>query len=89
MILADFQIREAIEKGWIKVDPFKEGSINPASLNIHVGYEFFEVVPSFKDDYHWIDPLDKESFITKKYPFNGKYLFWRNFYNSDFNIKTL
>lgn len=43
MILVDHQIREAIEKGWIKVDPFDEKLINPASLNVRLGRKFGRV----------------------------------------------
>ena len=40
MILVDKKIREYIKGGKIKVEPFDEDMIGPASLDIRLGYKF-------------------------------------------------
>jgi len=39
--LVDFEIRECIEKNIIKVDPYDPKLINPNSLDVRLGYDFF------------------------------------------------
>ena len=60
MVLVDWQIREAIEKGYIKVDPFREDLINPQSLDIRLGDTYTKVKqthPSYS-----VNPLEKSTF---------------------------
>ena len=56
MILVDHQIREAIEKGLIKLDPLDLDLINPNSIDFRLG----EVISTLHSSI--IDPLDKTSF---------------------------
>jgi len=39
MILTDAQIRETVEKGIIKIDPFDSDCIQPATYDLRVGEE--------------------------------------------------
>lgn len=59
-ILVDWEIKQLIRERTIKVDPYDESLINPASLDYRLGTTFGRVVA--KSDY--IDPTDKESFTT-------------------------
>lgn len=63
MVLVDWQIREAIEKGWIKVDPFSEGLINPASLDVRLGGNFAKI----ECTKICVNPMDKSTFKVVEY----------------------
>lgn len=58
-ILVDWQIKRAINKGKIKIDPYKPSLINPNSLDIRLGYDM--AVYGELDDP--IDPYDKFSIM--------------------------
>ncbi|MBL7663212.1 dCTP deaminase [bacterium] len=45
MMLSDLDIREAIKKGWIAVDPFYDKSIRPAGLTLHLGEKLLRPKP--------------------------------------------
>ena len=62
MILVDFQIRYEIEQGRIKISPFDDSLINPSSLDVRLGEEFFQVRPTIIN----VDPTDSLSFRTEK-----------------------
>lgn len=60
-ILVDWQIKDYINKGVIKIDPFDESLVNPTSLDIRLGDTFGKIVSRLDV----IDPLDKSSFSTE------------------------
>jgi dCTP deaminase len=57
MILVDWQLRDRITRGFIKVDPYDEKLIQPNSLDIRLGNHFVW----YKEGWDVIDPYDKES----------------------------
>ncbi|MDV2481750.1 dCTP deaminase [Methanoculleus sp. Wushi-C6] len=61
MILVDWQIEDRIRRGYIKVDPFDPGLIQPNSLDIRLGSHFVWYVPGETV----IDPYDRESVCVK------------------------
>lgn len=61
MLLVDFQIKEEIRQGNLKVTPFREENINPSSLDVRLGDMFG--IPKAKGIY--INPLDFLSFETQ------------------------
>lgn len=61
-ILVDWQIKEAIKNGEIKIDPFDESLINPASMDFRLGRYFTKVLGSGV-----VDPLNKKSFENNTY----------------------
>ena len=97
MVLVDFQIRDHINKGNIKVTPFDDSLINPNSLDLRLGGNFSTVEATYNYDStnivktkinfnssdffdsflnfkKYLDPLDKETFITKSYEGDVFYL---------------
>jgi dCTP deaminase len=57
MILVDWQIEDRIERGFIDIDPFDPGLIQPNSLDIRLGDHFVW----YEEGYEVIDPYDYES----------------------------
>jgi len=57
MILVDWQIEDRIRHGFIKVEPYEPGLIQPNSLDIRLGSHFVWYVPGEAV----IDPYEKES----------------------------
>ena len=60
MILSDKDIREALNSGHLKIEPFTEGSVQPASYDLHVGDQ--AAVSSDKS----VVELDKKGFVQIK-----------------------
>ena len=56
-VLVDWQIRDAIKSGKIKIDPFDENLIQPNSLDVRLGNHFVWYNPSE----NIIDPYRKDS----------------------------
>jgi dCTP deaminase len=57
MILVDWQLRDRISRGFIRIDPYDENLIQPNSLDIRLGNHFVWYSPSDTV----IDPYDSES----------------------------
>jgi dCTP deaminase len=57
MILVDWQIRDRIERGFIKIDPFDPSLIQPNSIDIRLGNHFVWYTKSN----NVIDPYDSET----------------------------
>lgn len=57
MVLVDWQIRERIAAGNIKVEPFLDSAINPNSLDIRLGKQFVW----YEESKLPIDPYDKDT----------------------------
>ena len=55
MILVDWQLRDRIARGFIKIDPYDEALIQPNSLDIRLGNHFVWYTPSDAI----IDPYDR------------------------------
>jgi len=51
-MLSDNDIREVIEKGELKIEPFSEKQLKPAAVSLHLGFNFLKPKPSVT-----IDPL--------------------------------
>ena len=66
MLLVDFQIKEEIRQGNLKITPFKEENVNPSSLDVRLGGSFATVKPSTVV----IDPTDTLSFRTTQEDLN-------------------
>lgn len=67
--LVDHQIRRRIEEGYIRIDPFDDSLINPASLDVRLGGNFTEVEPQrghFHDGPGIVNPLDKGTIRNKE-----------------------
>lgn len=63
MVLSDRSIREEIESGRIKVDPYEPGNLQPASIDLRLGYDFrvFEY-----SSHAFIDPMDRSVDYTRQ-----------------------
>ena len=57
MFLSDKDIREALDNGHLKIEPFTEGSVQPASYDLHVGDQ--AAVSSDRS----VVELDKKGFV--------------------------
>lgn len=69
-VLVDWQIRQEIESGRIKIDPFKIENLNPSSLDFRLGdkYTFVKTPKNIKTCgyvYGAIDPLDHNTFYSE------------------------
>ena len=60
MILVDWQIRDRIVRGFIKIDPYDERLVQPNSIDIRLGNHFVW----YKQDPEVIDPYDRESVVV-------------------------
>lgn len=69
LILVDFQIKAEIERGTLKISPYLESNIKPSSLDVRLGQEFSQVVPTYIN----IDPTDPNTFRTDKVA-DGKFV---------------
>lgn len=72
MALSDRDIREAMKRGDITVDPFKEHMLQPASIDLHLDKHFliFDTNNNFViDPKKPIDPMMKEVEIDENTPF--------------------
>lgn len=72
MILSDHDIKLALERGEIKVDPFNEKYIQPASIDLHLDKHFlvFDTVSNFViDPKKPMDDIMKEVIIDEDRPF--------------------
>jgi dCTP deaminase len=68
-LLVDYEIREEIESGRMKVTPYDPPLINPASLDIRLGDMYTQTVPKLLETVagraiSYVDPTDKNSFNT-------------------------
>jgi dCTP deaminase len=61
MILVDWQILDRISRGFISIDPFDPGLIQPNSLDIRLGSHFVW----YEQSGDVIDPYDKETIISR------------------------
>lgn len=72
MILSDRDIKKAIKDGDIKITPFKDSSLQPASVDLHLDKHFL-VFDSHKnsviDPKQPMDEMMKEIIITEDEPF--------------------
>jgi dCTP deaminase len=59
MILVDWQIRDRIARGFIRLDPYDEKFVQPNSIDIRLGNHFVWYTPGAQV----IDPYDKESVV--------------------------
>jgi dCTP deaminase len=57
MILVDWQIRDRIARGFIRIDPYDEKFVQPNSIDIRLGNQFVWYTPGTQV----IDPYDRES----------------------------
>jgi len=62
MVLSDCDIKEAIEKGHIKIDPFEEKMIQPSSLDFRISNKF-RIFKNYK--YTFIDPRQNQEDLTE------------------------
>jgi dCTP deaminase len=60
MILVDWQIRDRIARGFIRIDPYDEKFVQPNSIDIRLGNHFVWYTPGSEV----IDPYDKESVVS-------------------------
>jgi dCTP deaminase len=61
MVLSDKDIKEAIKKGHIKMDPFEDKMIQPSSIDFRISNKF-RVFRNYK--YTFIDPRQKQEGLT-------------------------
>ena len=62
MIFSDRSIREAIDAGWIHIDPYEPTFVQPSSIDLRVGNGFRVFV---NHRYSQIDPRAPQSDLTK------------------------
>jgi dCTP deaminase len=60
MILVDWQIRDRIARGFIKIDPYDPDLVQPNSLDIRLGSHFIW----YRAGYDVIDPYNRETVTT-------------------------
>jgi len=72
MILSDKDIKKAVQKGDINIDPFDESNLQPASIDLHLDKHFliFDTKQNYIiDPKKPIDDLMKQVVIDEKKPF--------------------
>ena len=68
-LLVDWQIKEAVQRGDLVIEPFEEEYLNPASLDVRLGNEFG--ILELAEGKSMIIPSDKESYRTDTYILNA------------------
>lgn len=66
MILSDRSIREVLADGRIQIDPYTEGTIQPSSIDVHLGEGFmqFDVGEILSRNHMgWIDPMESSGLM--------------------------
>jgi len=61
-VLADRDIRSALEAGRIRIDPFDEACLQPSSVDLHLDREFRVF---HNNRYAFIDPREEQSDLTE------------------------
>lgn len=74
MILSDSELKEAMAKGELVIDPIKEGSIQPASIDCHLGSHYLVIddkkmgVINFTTPIHYRE-IESDSIIIPPHTF--------------------
>jgi dCTP deaminase len=72
-MLVDFEIRKAVQDGWIDVSPFDEEMLQPTSLDVRLGREYRR----FRDDVHTVDTRDVGQYQDTVTHYYGRTPSWR------------
>jgi dCTP deaminase len=73
-LLADFEIRKAVQDGWISVEPFDETRLQPVSLDLTLDDSYAR----FRDDVHTIDTYDDGYVYSRGDEYHGLVPSWKN-----------